>query len=369
MDMGDDLPDRHPRLFADLGRGRRIVVVERESFGEYGGKEAFLYTLRNSAGMTVRITNYACAVVEIHALDRDGQPGDVVLGYDTLQGYLGDRAHLGAVVGRYGNRIAKGQFEIEGKVYTLATNNGENHLHGGIQGFDRKVWDTESWQDGVCFSLASPDGDEGYPGSLDATVAYSLTEDNALRVDYHANTDATTHVNLTNHSYFNLACDGDVLGHEVTLMAGRYTPVDQGLIPTGELRSVDGTSFDFKSGSRIGDRIEDPDPQIQVGGGYDHNFVLDREGEALETVATVVDPGSGRVLEVQTTEPGVQFYTGNFLDGSIVGKGGVRYEWRSGFCLETQHFPDSPNKPEFPSTLLRPGDSYDTSTVFRFTTV
>ncbi|MEE2753883.1 MAG: aldose epimerase family protein [Candidatus Latescibacterota bacterium] len=342
--------------------------VEQESFGEYEGKDVLLYTLANPGGIVVRITNYACAITEIHVPDRDGRMGDVVLGYETLEGYLGDAAHLGAVVGRYGNRIAEGCFEIEGNAYTLATNNGENHLHGGIKGFDRKAWDSEQTDDGVRFSLTSPDGDEGYPGTLDATVDYLLTDDKTLRVDYRATTDAPTHVNLTNHSYFNLACGGDVLRHEVTLRASRYTPVDEGLIPTGELRSVDGTPFEFGPRSRIGERIDDPEPQIQMGGGYDHNFVLDREGEGLETIATVVDPDSGRKLEVQTTEPGVQFYTGNFLDGSIVGKGGVRYQCRSGFCLETQHFPDSPNKPEFPSTLLKPGEIYETTTVFRFTT-
>ena len=335
-------------------------------WGSHDGKQVDLYRIENANGCVATVSNYGCVVAELQVPNRDGQLGDVVLGYDTLEGYAGDKAHLGAAVGRYGNRIAKGKFEIDGKTYTLATNNGVNHLHGGNIGFDRRVWDGEPIDDGVRLSYTSPDDEEGYPGTLRVTITTELTDDNELRFGYRATTDATTHVNLTNHSYFNLAESDSILDHEITLCAEKYTPVDEGLIPTGELRPVEETSFDFREGRRIGDRIEDPDPQIEAGGGYDHNFVLSRTGTGLELAASVYEATFGRRMDVLTTEPGVQFYTGNFLDGSIMGKSGRRYGRRSGLCLETQHFPDSPNRSAFPSTLLRPGEDYDTTTVYRF---
>ena len=342
------------------------MSVEVSSFGEHAGKAVYLFRVRNDQGMTAAISNYACALTELCVPDREGVLGDVVLGYDTLEGYLGDPAHLGAVVGRYGNRIAKGRFEIDGQVYTLATNNGPNHLHGGEVGFDRRVWDAEPTDSGVRLTYVSPDEEEGYPGRLEVSVVIELTDEGEIVFDYQAKTDAPTHVNLTHHGYFNLGHRSDILDHELTLRADGYTPVDGGLIPTGELQAVAGTPFDFRGGYRIGDRIEGADPQIEVAGGYDHNFVFsDHTGELTE-VGSVVAADSGRRMDVLTTEPGVQFYTGNFLDGSIVGKGNTRYGRRSGLCLETQHFPDSPNQPGFPSTLLRPDELYKTQTRYRF---
>jgi aldose 1-epimerase len=345
------------------------MSVSVSKWGEHDGKIVDLFRIENANGLVATVTNYACAVTELVVPDRHGRPGDVVLGYDSLDGYLGDTAHLGAVVGRYGNRIAKGRFEIDGSAYELATNNGPNHLHGGVVGFDRRVWDATVIENGVEMRYVSPDGEEGYPGTLSACVRTELTEDDELRFTYHATTDATTHVNLTNHSYFNLAGSGDILDHEVRLQAEHFTPTDEGLIPTGELRPVDDSPFDFRECYRIGDRIEAPDAQLEAGGGYDHNFALNRSGDALEEVVTVIDPLSGRQMHVLTTEPGVQFYTGNFLDGTIVGKAGARYARRSGLCLETQHFPDSPNQPDFPTTLLHPGETYRTTTVYRFDAV
>jgi aldose 1-epimerase len=329
-----------------------------------------LYTLTNAHGIEVRITNYGATVVSIQTPDRNGAMADIVLGFDDFERYKTNTSFLGVVVGRYGNRIAKGRFSLDGMEYTLATNNGPNHLHGGLKGFDKAVWTARSVEtaDGPSVELEylSKDGEEGYPGNLSAKVVYTLTGDDELRIDYSATTDRKTVVNLTNHSYFNLAGAGDILAHEVEINADRFTPVDATLIPTGVLQPVEGTPFDFRRPAPIGARIDQPDEQLGFGGGYDHNFVVNREGEGLSLAARVTDPASGRMLEVRTTEPGVQFYTGNFLNGTIRGKGGQLYQRRAGFCLETQHFPDSPNHPTFPSTVLEPRQRYETTTVFAF---
>jgi aldose 1-epimerase len=294
----------------------------------------------------------------------------VVLGYDHLAGYLKASPHFGCLTGRYGNRIAKGKFTLDGKEYQLAVNNGPNHLHGGLKGIDKKVWAARAYQSALGPALelkyTSPDGEEHYPGNLSITAVYTLTHDNALRLDYTATTDKATIVNLTQHSYFNLAGKGDVLDHEVTIFAEKFTPVDANLIPTGELRSLDGSPLDFRQPQKIGARINSPDEQIKLGGGYDHNYVLSKPAGQLGLAARVHEPTTGRVLEVLTTEPGVQFYTANFLDGSITGKGGWTYQKRHGFCFEPQHFPDSPNRPNFPSTVLRPGQTYKNTIIYKF---
>ncbi len=331
-----------------------------------------LFTLTNASGMEVRAIAYGAIVVSIKVADRSGRFDDVVIGHDTLDGYLTRSRFFGAAVGRYGNRIGGAQFTLDGRVYTLAKNNGPNHLHGGVKGFDKVVWQSAVKDDArgpsVVFTRSSPDGEEGYPGTLDASIAYVVTDKNELLIDYRAVTDKPTHVNLTNHSYFNLAGDGsgDILGHRLTLSADRYTPVDAGQIPTGELAPVEGTPFDFRRETTIGERIDSHHEQLRIGAGYDHNFAINRSGDGLQPAARVVEPSSGRTLDVLTTEPGVQFYAGNKLDGSITGKRGHVYRARTGFCLETQHFPDSPNKPQFPSTVLRPGATYRSTTVYRF---
>ena len=346
--------------------------IEKQPFGKtQDGTPVDLYTLTNRNGMVVKITNYGGIVVSIQVPDRDGNFADVVLGYDNLDDYLERNRYFGCITGRYANRIAKGKFSLDGKQYTLATNNGENHLHGGLVGFDKVVWQAQEKksEDGVGLELAytSADGEEGYPGNLSVIVTYTLTNQNELKIDYAATTDKPTVVNLTNHSYFNLANAGagDILDHELMLNADRFTPVDANLIPTGELRSVKNTPLDFTTPTAIGARIEQDDEQLKLGGGYDHNYVLNKEGEALSLAARVHDPATGRVLEVYTTQPGVQFYSGNFLDG-VTGKQGHVYNKRHGFCLETQHFPDSPNQPEFPSTVLRPGEKFASTTVYKF---
>jgi aldose 1-epimerase len=347
--------------------------LKRQPFGKTpAGEEVELYTLTNGKGMEAAVATFGAIVVSLTAPDRSGNFEDVVLGFDSLDGYTARHPYFGAVVGRYGNRIANGRFALGGAEYTLARNNGENHLHGGLRGFDKAVWKARDAGTADAprleLSYVSKDGEEGYPGNLSVTVAYSLTQANELRIDYTAATDKETVVNLTNHSYFNLAGqgNGDILKHRVTLNADRFTPVDAGLIPTGELRAVEGTPFDFRKPMEIGARIAAGEEQVVRGGGYDHNFVLNGGGGALSLAARVSEPGSGRVMEVLTTEPGVQFYTGNFLDGTLRGKGGKVYGHRYGFCLETQHFPDSPNKPDFPSTVLKPGETYRTTTVYRF---
>jgi aldose 1-epimerase len=357
-------------------RDTRSLSMNRSAFGSLpDGQAVEAFTFTNANGMEVKAITLGGIITSLQVPDRAGARGDVVLGYDTLQGYLDKSPFFGTIVGRYGNRIGKGRFTLDGKTYTLPANNGENHLHGGPQGFDKKVWKAEPFERdgavGVVFTHTSPDGDMGYPGTLQAKVTYTLTNDNTLRFDYEATTDKATPVNLTQHTYFNLAGagNGDVLGHEIEIQADRYTPVDKGLIPTGELASVEGTPFDFRTATAIGARIDADHPQIALGGGYDHNMVFTgTAGSGLAKVVRVYEPTSGRTMEVSTTQPGTQFYTGNFLDGTITGKRGKVYAKRSGFCLETQHFPDSPNKPQFPSAILKPGDTYKESTAYTFGT-
>ena len=346
--------------------------VARSPFGTTpDGRAVELFTLTNPGGCEARIITYGGIVVSLRVPDRDGALDDVVLGHDDLADYLTNSPYFGAIVGRYGNRIAGGRFTLDGRTYRLATNDGANHLHGGVRGFDKAVWTpaVEDRADGAAVVLRhrSPDGDEGYPGTLDAEVAYALTDRNELIVDYRATTDRPTHVNLTQHSYFNLAGAGrrDVLAHELTLHADAFLPVDATLIPTGGPAPVAGTPFDFRAPRAIGARIDDDDEQLRRGRGYDHTFVLRREGAGLVHAARLVDPESGRTLDVHTTEPGVQLYSGNVLGGTR-GKAGVVHRRRSGLCLETQHFPDSPNQPAFPSTVLRPGEEYRSRTVFDF---
>jgi aldose 1-epimerase len=335
-----------------------------------------VFTLTNRKGVEVRAIEYGAIIVSVRTPDRTGEAADVVLGYDTLAGYLDNNSpYLGAVVGRYANRIARGRFTLDGQVYTLAINNAPNHLHGGVKGFDKVVWNGEPVDGpagaGVAFTYTSRDAEEGYPGALKARVTYSLNDRGELTVEYHATTDKPTVVNLSQHSYFNLSGgQRDILGHELTIGADRYTPVDDTLIPTGELAPVDGTPFDFRKPVAVGARINEAHVQLKRGQGYDHNFVLvgtkPDATSALRKAARLVDPVSGRTLDISTTEPGVQFYSGNFLDGSIKGKGGRAYVRRFGLCLETQHFPDSPNRPDFPSTALRPGAEYRSRTVYSF---
>ena len=339
------------------------------------GQTANLYTLTNANGVEAQITNFGGVIVSLKVPDRNDSLADVVLGFDSLEPYFEDSPYFGALVGRYGNRIAKGKFTLDGQEYTLAQNNMGNHLHGGLRGFDKVLWQAEpqsgdSSNVGLKLRYQSPDGEEGYPGTLDVTVIYTLTNDNELRIDYQATTDAPTVVNLTNHSYFNLTGKGgsSILNHEVMINADRFVPVDSTLIPTGELAKVEGTPLDFRQPTAIGTRIDAEHPQLEYGIGYDHCWVLNKEGDALTLAATVHEPTSGRFMEVRTTEPAVQFYSGNFLDGTLTGKGGAVYEQRTGFCLETEHFPDSPNQPDFPSTELRPGETYQTTTVYTFST-
>jgi aldose 1-epimerase len=345
------------------------MKLESKVFGRTPeGTEVKIYTLSNTKGMTVKITEYGGIITELWVPDRNGKPGDVVLGFDNLDRYLKGHPFFGAIAGRVANRIAKGKFTLDGKEFTLAVNNGPNHLHGGLKGFDKKVWKSRplrglSREAAVEFTYTSPDGEEGYPGTLKAKVIYTLTDDNELRIDYEATTDKPTIVNLTNHSYFNLAESGSILDHVLMINADRYTAADDTLIPTGELAPVKGTGLDFTQPRRIGDRIAD---YMSFAKGYDHNFALNSGGRALAMAARVSEPKSGRVMEVWTTEPGVQLYCGNHLDGSLKGVGGAVYQQHTGFCLETQHFPDSINKPSFPSVVLRPGQTFKSTTAFRF---
>lgn len=348
-------------------------TVSRASFGVTpDGESVDVFTLANASGVEVRAITYGGIIVSLRVPDRDGRLGDIVLGFDDLDGYVEGSPYFGAIVGRYANRIANGQFTLAGETYQLATNNGPNHLHGGERGFDKIVWHAEMLESdsgvAVIFTHTSPDGDEGYPGNLSIRVSYTLTPSNELAVDYLATTDHATPINLSQHTYFNLAGDGrrDVLEHVLTINAAHFTPVDATLIPTGVIAPVAGTPFDFTTPTAIGARIDLEDEQLENGGGYDHNFVLDRDGAGLAHAARVEEPTTGRVLDVYTTEPGLQFYSGNFLDGSITGKSGWVYRHRYGFCLETQHFPDSPNQPAFPSTILHPGEEYRSRTVFVF---
>jgi aldose 1-epimerase len=357
-----------------MQKGKCEMSIKKEPFGTTkDGVKVDLYTLTNANGVSADITDYGGIVVRLYAPDRDGKLADVVLGYDKLADYIKATPYFGALVGRYGNRIAKGRFTLDGVEYKLATNNMGNALHGGLKGFDKVVWNAEPFQtdDAVGLKLAylSKDGEEGYPGDLSCTVRYSLTNDNELKIEYEATTDKATPVNLTNHSYFNLAGqgNGDILGHEVMLNADRFLPIDATFIPTGELRPVKGTPMDFTKPTAIGARINQPDEQLTRGKGYDHCWVLNKRDAEMSLAAKVYEPTTGRVLEVFTTEPAVQFYCGNFLDGSNVGKGGKVYKHRYGFCLETEHYPDSPNQQKFPSTILRPGETYKTTTVYKFT--
>ncbi len=344
--------------------------AHKEPFGQTAeGQEVFVFTLANSKGLRARIMNYGATLVSLYVPDRDGNLGDVVLGFDDLQGYIEHTAYMGATVGRYANRIGKARFTLDGAEYTLASNHGPHHLHGGLKGFDKVVWDVkevvaaedDAW---VKMSYRSADGEEGYPGALQCTVTYMLTNADDLRIRYEAQTDKKTVVNLTNHSYWNLAGqgNGDILGHELTLNAEKFTLIDKELIPTGIIASVLDMPLDFIRTKPIGSRIG------QTGNGYDHNYVLKGEPGEMKACATLRDPGSGRVMEVHTTQPGVQLYTGNFLDGTPAGKGGATYDKHAGLCLETQHYPDSPNKPDFPSTVLEPGQTFTSETVHKFTT-
>ena len=348
----------------------REMSANKESFGKTpDGKEVDLYTLTNTSGIRARITNFGGILVSLEVPDKNGNIGDITLGFDKLDGYLGEHPYFGAIVGRYANRIGKATFKLDGVEYKLAANNDVNHLHGGIKGFDKVVWRLEDigvTSDGamVKLSYVSEDGEEGYPGNLACSVIYTLTKDDKLKISYEAETDKKTVVNLTNHSYYNLAGQGtsDILSHELIINADKYTVVDEGLIPTGENKNVSNTPMDFTTPRTIGSRIG------QVEGGYDHNYVLNSGGSTLALAVTVSEPTSGRVMEIHTDQPGVQFYTGNFLDGSVTGKAGKVYQKNYGFCLETQHFPDSPNKPDFPSVVLEPGQKYATETVHRFYT-
>lgn len=347
--------------------------ISKQPWGELpDGQKVDIYTLKNIKGMEVKISNYGGLITHWTAPDKNGKFEDVVLGYDSLSGYLESSPFFGALVGRYGNRIGGAKFKLDGKTYNLLQNNGPNHLHGGKIGFDKVIWKTEELTDGrigLKLNYVSKDGEEGYPGNLNTEIIYVLTDDNALEITYTATTDKPTVVNLTQHSYFNLTGGKtDHLGHEVMINADRFVPVDKTLIPTGELKEVKGTVFDFTTPKAIGKGINDTtDIQIKVGGGYDHCWVLNQgKKDSLVLAATAYEPTSGRFMEVFTTEPGVQFYTGNFLDGKITGKNGVVYKKRYGFCFETEHFPDSPNQVGFPTVVLRPGETYNTKTIFKF---
>jgi len=345
--------------------------VEETAYGKMpDGRDVHLFTLTNSSGMRVSLTDYGALTVSVEVPDKDGNLSDVTLGYDTLEGWLGNTSYFGATVGRYANRIAKGKFTLDGQAYTLATNNGENHLHGGIKGFDKCLWNAEPVETpdavGVTFTRTSPDGEEGYPGNLQVTALYTLTNDNEFKAEFAATTDKPTIVNMAHHTYWNLRgpANGDILGHELMLNADKYTPVDEGLIPTGELKAVAGTPMDFTTAKPIGKEI------AQVPGGYDHNFVLNAyEPGKVRLAARVTEPTTGRVMEIHTDQPGIQFYSGNFLDGTVTGKKGVAYRKHDGFCLETQHFPDSPNQPDWPTVTLKPGETYKHVMIHKFSTV
>lgn len=350
-----------------------MKFVTKAPFGKLpDGREVSKYTLTNRNGIELAVINYGGVVVSVKAPDKNGTVADVVLGYDSLSSYVAGSPFFGALIGRYGNRIGKGKFSIDGTHYTLPVNNGENHLHGGPQGFDKVFWNIEevSSTDGASVKLTyrSADGEQGYPGNLDAEVIYTLTNNNEWVIKYSATSDKKTVVNLTQHTYFNLTGDvnNDILGHELTIQADKFLPVDKGLIPTGELKPVANTPFDFTKAATVGSRIENKDEQLTLGKGYDHCWVLNGASDNLRAVASLYDPKSGRMLEVSTTEPGLQFYSGNFLDGKNITKGGVPANFRHGLCLETEHFPDSPNKPSFPSVLLEPGKTYTTTTVYKF---
>jgi aldose 1-epimerase len=341
------------------------MVIDRRVFGRLpDGRSVDLFRL-TAGDVTVEVINFGGIIRSIVVPDSNGMPGDIVHGFEDLEGYLGRHPWFGSVCGRYASRIAGGRFRLDGVEYTLAKNDGANHLHGGVRGFDKVLWNAKASGSRLILSYTSRDGEECYPGNLTAKVTYTATRRGELVTEYEASTDKPTVVNLMNHTYFNLACSGDILDHEVTLHASHFTPVRSDLIPTGEIAGVKGTPMDFTSPTRIGERINSPYEQIINGKGYDCNWILDGKMGELRPAAEVYDPSSGRELEISTTQPGVQFYTGNMLDGSLRGKGRT-YGWRSGLCLETQHYPDSPNQPRFPSTVLRPGETYREKTVYRF---
>lgn len=351
------------------------ITITSKPFGKIGNEDVQLYTMTNKNGMKVSVTNYGGIITELIVPDRDGNMSDVTLGFNSLEDYQKEHPFFGALIGRYGNRIAEGKFSIGDKEYTLPINNDPNSLHGGTVGFDKRLWSIESTETadakGVIIRGTSPDGDQGYPGNLSIRVTYLLNNKNELELAYQAKTDQTTVINLTNHAYFNLNGEGDdsILDHVLMIAADHINAVDETLIPTGELMAVKDSPFDFNTPTAIGDRINDEaNVQIKRGGGYDHNYVLSDNGTNLKLIASAHAPSTGRYMEVYTTEPGVQMYSGNFLDGTLVGKSGKKYVHRSGFCLETQHFPDSPNQPDFPTTLLNPGEKYDTKTVYKFST-
>jgi aldose 1-epimerase len=346
--------------------------IKKEAFGKTDGKDVNLYTLTNANGMQVKITSYGGTVTSIMVPDRQGKMADVVLGFDNLDDYISKSPYFGCIIGRYGNRIAKGKFTLKGKEYTLAQNNGPNNLHGGVKSFDKVVWDTEPVKGddsvGLKLTYLSKDGEEGFPGNLNVTVVYTLTNDNELKIKNKATTDKTTIVNLTHHSYFNLKGQGkgDITDHVLTINADKYTPTDNTAIPTGELADVKDTPMDFTSPTAIGERIDVDNEQLKFAGGYDHNWCINRKGDGLELVSTVTENSTGRVLEVYSTAPGVQFYSGNFLDGTITGKNGRVYKKRYGLCLEPQNYPDTPNKPNFPQCTLEPGRTYKHDIVYKF---
>jgi aldose 1-epimerase len=355
-------------LLAIATTSMTAITVKKSDFGRMpDGTPVSLYTVTNAKGAEARIVTYGGILVSLRVPDNKGTLGDVVLGHDTLADYVADnKTYFGALIGRYANRIGHATFTLDGVKYLLPANDNGNSLHGGPQGFDKKVWTGKELNDGVELTYKSKDGEAGYPGNLTAIVSYHLTENDILRIHYYATSDKDTVVNLTNHSYWNLNGQGDILGNLVTLNADRYTPVDAGLIPTGVLAPVAGTPFDFRKAVAVGARIDRSDPQLKLGRGYDHNWVLNRSGPGISLAARVEDPASGRVMEVYTDQPGLQFYTGNFLDGTVKGKGGKLALTRTALCLETQHYPDTPNKPSFPGATLKPGGTYETTTEFRF---
>lgn len=352
---------------AETETSNNDMQITEERFGQLAdGRYVELYTLKNEGGIEAKITNYGGIIVSLMTPDSEGNMGNIVLGFDSLDSYLDEHPYFGALIGRYGNRIENGRFELNGEEYTLSVNDGNHHLHGGRQGFDKVLWDSEIMKDGsLKLEYVSENGEEGYPGRLTVTATYNLTDDNRLRLEFEATTDQTTPVNLTAHSYFNLTADpsNTILDHELKLHADHYTPATESLIPTGEIVSVEGTPFDFTEFTDIGSRID------QVPGGYDHNFVADTSGSReLTLMAEVREPETGRILRVHSTEPGIQFYSGNFLDGTLESGNGVSLEQYSGFCLEPQHFPNSPNEPDFPSTILNPGETYNNVIVYEFGT-
>jgi aldose 1-epimerase len=348
-----------------LQSSKQMQTIKQTRIDQLDGKDIFLFTLTSKNKMIVNLTNYGGIVTSIIVPDKNGRTEDVVLGFDSLSGYMETHPYFGCLVGRYANRIANGKFELDGVTYKLATNNGANHLHGGLSGFDKKIWDARHYYEGedLCVELSciSPDGEEGYPGGLNVKVIYSLTNNNELKIRYFAESDRPTPVNLTYHGYFNLkgAGNGDILGHELSINADWYTVVNEQLIPTGELRDVAATPMDFRAFKTIGKDLG------QLDGGYDHNFALNTTGEIIKA-ATLKDPSTGRWMEVYTDQPGLQFYGGNFLDGTLTGKNGIKYNQYYGLCLETQHFPDSPNQPGFPNTILRPGEQFKSTTIYKF---